>query len=72
MLAAEKGDKDVVLVLTKKGANLDLLNKVSVYVHMVYEKDYITEDKINFFFLKIAINFFTIIIKLSVFLVEYS
>ena len=50
MLAAEKGDKDVVLVLTKKGTNLDLLNKVSVHVHTLYEKDYITEDKINFFF----------------------
>ena len=33
MLAAKKGHKDVVLVLTQKGANLDLVNKVSVYIH---------------------------------------
>ena len=46
MLAAEKGHKDVVLVLTKKGANLDLVNKVSVYVHILYEKGYIIEGKI--------------------------
>ena len=32
MLAAKKGHKDVVLILTQKGANLDLVNKVSVYV----------------------------------------
>ena len=32
MLAAEKGHKDVVLLLTQKGANLDLVNGVSVYV----------------------------------------
>ena len=33
MLAAEKGHKDVVLILTENGANLELVNKVSVYVH---------------------------------------
>ena len=32
MLAAEKGHKDVVLILTQKGANLDLVNRVSIYV----------------------------------------
>ena len=31
MLAAENGHKDVVLILTQKGANLDLVNKVSVH-----------------------------------------
>ena len=43
MLAAENGHKDVVLVLTQRGANLDLIDKVSVHVHMLYEKISITE-----------------------------
>ena len=43
MLAAENGHKDVVLVLTQKGANLDLIDRVSVHVHMLYEKISITE-----------------------------
>ena len=29
MLAAENGHKDVVLILTQRGANLDLINAVS-------------------------------------------
>ena len=33
MLAAKKGHKDVVLILTQKGANLDLDNRVRVYLH---------------------------------------
>ena len=33
MLAAMKGHTDVVLILTQNGANLDLVNKVSVYVY---------------------------------------
>ena len=33
MLAAKKGYKDVVLILTQKGANLEVVNKVSIYVH---------------------------------------
>ena len=37
MLAAENRHKDVVLILTQKGgANLDLVNKVSVHTHMSY------------------------------------
>ena len=32
MLAAKMGHKDVVLILTQKGANLDLVDEVSVYV----------------------------------------
>ena len=43
MLAAENGHKDVVLILTQKGANLDLVNKVSIHVHMLYEKISITD-----------------------------
>ena len=43
MLAAEYGHKDVVLFLTQKGANLDLVNKVSVHAHMLYEKVNITD-----------------------------
>ena len=46
MLAAENGHKDVVLFLTQKGANLDLVNKVSIHVHMLYEKVSITEEKL--------------------------
>ena len=30
MLAAENGHKDVVFILTQKGANLDLVDEVSV------------------------------------------
>ena len=33
MLAANKGYKDVVLILTQKGVNLEVVNKVSIYVH---------------------------------------
>ena len=33
MLAAKNGHKDVVLILAQKGANLDLVNSVSVYVY---------------------------------------
>ena len=43
MLAAEIGLKDIVLILTQKGANLDLVNEVSVHVYMLYEKVSITE-----------------------------
>ena len=34
MLAAKK---DVVLIFTQKGDNLDVVNKVSVHVHMLYD-----------------------------------
>ena len=43
MLAADKGHKDIVLILAQKGANLDLVNKVSVHVHMLNNKPCITE-----------------------------
>ena len=36
MLAAKNGHKDVILFLTQKGANLDLVNEVRVHVHMLY------------------------------------
>ena len=45
MLAAKKGYKDVVLILTMKGANLDFANAVSVNAHMLYDKFCITENK---------------------------
>ena len=32
MLAAKEGHNDIVLILTQKGANLDLVDRVSVYV----------------------------------------
>ena len=40
MFAAKSGRKDVVLILTQKGVNLDLVNDVSVHVGMLYEKLY--------------------------------
>ena len=46
MLAAENGHKDVVVFLTQKGADLDLFDKVSVHVHMLYETVSISEDKL--------------------------
>ena len=52
MLAAMNGHKDVVLFLRQKGANLDLVNKVSVHVHMLYEKGCIIEGKILLIFTK--------------------
>ena len=33
MLAAKRGHKDVVLVLKQKGANLEVVNEVSINVH---------------------------------------
>ena len=46
MLAAENGHKDVVFILAQKGAKLDLFDKVSVDVHMLYETVSITKDKL--------------------------
>ena len=46
MLAAENGHKDVVLILTQKGADLDLVNGVSVNVHMLYDRGSISKDKL--------------------------
>ena len=38
MLAASNGHKDVVLILIQSGANLDLVDPVSVPVHVLYYK----------------------------------
>ena len=46
MLAAENGHKDIVLILAQKGANLDLVSRVSLQVHMLYEEVSITEEKL--------------------------
>ena len=35
MLAAKNGHKDVVFILTEKGANLNLVDKVSVHIDML-------------------------------------
>ena len=35
MLAARNGHKDVVLILTQRGASLDLVDSVSVHVDML-------------------------------------
>ena len=45
MLAAMNGHKDVVLILTQKGANLNVVNTVSVHVHMLYDKSCVSEVK---------------------------
>ena len=45
ILAAKGRHRDIVLILAQKGANLDIVNKVSVHVHMLYNKPYITEDE---------------------------
>ena len=44
MLAAKNGHKDVVFFLTEKGANFNLVDEVSVYVHMLYVKSCVAED----------------------------
>ena len=36
MLAASNGHKDMILTLIQRGANLDLVNAVSVHVHILY------------------------------------
>ena len=46
MLAAKNGHKDVVLILTQKGANLDVVNEVSVNVHMLCDRGSISKDKL--------------------------
>ena len=38
MLAAKNGHKDVVLILTQRGANLNLVDAVSVHVHILFYK----------------------------------
>ena len=38
MLAARNGHKDVILTLLQRGANLDLVDIVRVYLHMLYYK----------------------------------
>ena len=43
MLAAMNGHKDVVLILTYKGANLDIVNEVFVCVYILYDKSCISE-----------------------------
>ena len=45
MLAAKNRHKDVVLILTQKGANLNIVNRVSVHVRMLYDKRCICEVK---------------------------
>ena len=44
ILAVKKGHKGVISILTQRGANLDLVDFVSVHVHMLYHKPCITED----------------------------
>ena len=37
MLGAKNGHKDVVFILTQKGTDLNLVNKVSLHVHVICE-----------------------------------
>ena len=46
MLAAKNGRKDVVLTLTQKGANVDVVNEVSVKENMLYDRVSITKVKV--------------------------
>ena len=41
-----KGFKDIVMILVKKEANLDLFDAVSLHIYILYEQPYITEDKV--------------------------
>ena len=50
MLAAMNGHKDVVLILTQKGGNPNVVNEVSVYVRMLYDKSCKVKLKCYFFF----------------------
>ena len=43
MLAAKNGHKDVVLILIQKGADLNLVDNVSVHVHMLYDNSCISK-----------------------------
>ena len=54
MLAAENGNKDVVFILVHRGANLNLVNAVSVLIdrYVTFNNPCITEDKMQLFFLK--------------------
>ena len=52
MLAAENGHKDVVLTLTQKGADLDIVNEVSVNVNMLYDRGSIIKNKLLILILK--------------------
>ena len=45
MLAAKNGHKYVVLILTQKGADLNLVNNVSIHVHMLYDNSCISKIK---------------------------
>ena len=53
MLAAKNGYKDVVLILTKKEANLDWVNEVSVQVHSLYY-DLIKLELLNMYIYMVA------------------
>ena len=66
MLATKNGHKDVVLILAQKGANLDLVNRVSVHVRMLYEKSCIIKDKIEVLSLMTIIGSFTNIMKFEI------
>ena len=45
MLAVMNGHKDVVLLLLRKGANLDHVNNVSVHILIIDHKLCISENK---------------------------
>ena len=60
MLAAKNGHKEVVLILLQKGANPNLVNAVSAYIHnkFVNDKFHKTEDEIEL----IAAKLYSIIV----------
>ena len=71
MLAAKNGHKDVVFILTQKGANLDLVNRVSVHVDMLYEKIVINEDKMYLLFPKTCVSCLTITLEVEILSFNY-
>ena len=49
IFAAKKGHKDVVLILTQKGANLKVVSEVSIYVDTTRKQ--VAKNKMQVFFL---------------------
>ena len=67
MLAAQNGHKDIVSILTQKGANLDLVNEVSVHVHICYMRKAVkVKIKCNSISLNTTISYFANIILIII------
>ena len=69
MLAATKGHEDAVLILTQKGANLDLVDRVSVYIHATSPIK--VKKKQKFFSLKKVDNYDSFVIIVTMLKLNY-